>query len=574
MTTRGPLEASAPASVEPTARVPPTEKGEVPPRARLAAGPSLREVALVALGLAAFALIVFRAHITHGSFYYDDWSNAALNAYPPSPGFSGSLKAFWQLTGFRPMLALYMPMLYTVLGTHEHAQLAWAVLLVAFMATALFAVLRTLGIQKVHALLISALAIIFPASDATRLWPTAATASLVIGVYLCGLLLALRGLAATGRRTRIAYHAGAVALYLVAIATYELVATVALISVLIYAWQGGVRPALKRFAVDVTAIVVLLAYTVSQSKIDKSHSLGESVSHAGTIFDQSLTIIASAAEPFGSPSRDVVITLLLAVLLLGAIVWWRLPRNDGARRSIGGWLLTAIAATLWAWAAWAVFVPADPYYSPERLGVGNRVNAVAGVCVVIAVYATAMVAISVVSRLVRGRRRGTSSNPRVAVAAGLVVALALGIGYVRKLDHDDSAWNLASRWQNRVFDSLRGGLPHPREGATIYAFDYPAYTDPGVPTFASNWDLNGAVKLLYHRSSISGYPAVVGVSMICTSDSVYPSGDGYTAQFGARYGLAYLIDVSTGQVAAPRSRTECARDVPQFRPGPLELFPS
>lgn len=345
---------------------------------------------------------------------------------------------------------------------------------------------------------------------------------------------------------------------------YELVATVALVSVVFYVWRGGLRRGLKLFAIDLSAIALLLAYTLSRSKIDKTTSFNESVEHARAIFDQGLSVFASSAEPFGTPSRTPVLAVLAGAMLLGALVSWRLPKADEARRTIGSWLAVAVAATLWTWVAWSVFVPAAPYYSPGRLGVGNRVNALAGIGVVTAVYAVVMLSASMLSRLLHTRGR-------MATAVGVLAAVVLGVGYVRAIDHDAAAWDLASRWQNRVFDVLRQHLPQPAAKATIYAFEYPSYTAPGVPTFASSWDLNGAVKLLYHRRDIFGYPVIAGVSMICAANGAYPNGAGYNEQYETSYGLAYFVDVGTGRVADPRSKAECLRAVPSFAPGPFEL---
>jgi len=177
----------------------------------------------------------------------------------------------------------------------------------------------------------------------------------------------------------------------------------------------------------------------------------------------------------------------------------------------------------------------------------------------------------VVACLVARRFR---SPGRVATALGLLAAAALATGYVRHIDHDKSAWDLASRLQYRVLAVLRDRVPNPAPDATIYAFNYPSYTAPGVPVFASSWDLNGAVKLLYHRSAVSSYPAIAGVTIICDSGRLYPTGAGYTPAFGASYGLAYLVDVSSERVAVPRTKAECQRDAPAFVPGPFELLAS
>ena len=138
---------------------------------------------------------VFGSHIVQGSFYYDDWANSAHTHEPGGANdFGAALSYFWGFTGFRPLLALYVPVLHEVFGQHWGAHLAWAVVLATLMSGLLFAVLVELGIGRVHALLIAALVLVFPFSDATRLWATSATAHLTASFWLAGLWVALRGL--------------------------------------------------------------------------------------------------------------------------------------------------------------------------------------------------------------------------------------------------------------------------------------------------------------------------------------------------------------------------------------------
>jgi hypothetical protein len=221
-----------------------------------------------------------------------------------------------------------------------------------------------------------------------------------------------------------------------------------------------------------------------------------------------------------------------------------------------------------------VFIPANPYYSPGELGVGNRVNALAAVGIVTTVLAVGMVLGSVAWLLVgRVAHLGIAAGRTLATSAGLAVAFALGVGYAHEVKHDVYTWDLASHWQFAVVGSLRSRIPDPPAGSTIYAFGYPAYTAPGVPVFAASWDLNGAVKLLYRTGKISSYPAIAGVRMVCGATLIYPQGAGYTSRFGSAYGRAYLIDVSTGLIARPQTQAQCRREASHFAPGPLELLP-
>jgi hypothetical protein len=532
------------------------------------ARPRLRELVFVGLLLVVLAGAVFERHVRSGGFYYDDWSNAARTVFAPH-GYFGAIHAFRSITGFRPLALLYVPAIHEILGLHPHEQIAWGICLAVLMSAAVYLALTAIGLERVHAFLIAALVLVFPFSDATRMWATAATAHLVVALYLFGLVLALRGLDATTRRSAVLHHAGAVGLYMIAVSAYEIVATVALCSVVLYAyhagltheqWQGSLKRALRRFAVDVLAIGGVLAWTVSQSGIDQVHSTQGGFHHVGVIFDEGLSLLALTALPFGSPTRTIALVLMGAIIVLGAIVW----RSSGAlalsRREIGRWVVVTVGGLGYAFVAWAVFVPADPYYSPSQLGLGNRVNIVAAIGLVTATYAAVMLAGTLIFAGLKRRRS-------FAAALGAITALTLGVGYIHHVSADISAWNLASRDQQIVLSTLRQRLPHPAPGSTILTFGFPAWTAPGVPVFAASWDLNGAAKLLYGYSSLRAYPMLAGSSIACGSESVYPTGDGYGPRFGKRYGYVYLVDIASGHVAAPHNRAQCVTEAPSFQPG-------
>lgn len=497
---------------------------------------------------------LYGSHLAHGSFYYDDWANAALTAYPPHPGYGGALAVYFSEFGFRPLLALYVPTLHEVFGLHEHWHIAWSVLLLCSMSAAVYLILRTLGLERVHAFLIAALVVVFPFSDSSTLWSTAASGHLVAVLYLLGLTAAVRALRATDRRRALWYHAASLALYAAAVTTYELVATAALASVLIYLWQSDLRRALTRFAVDVLVIGLALIWTGSQTAIDEVQSTGGALHHARLLVDQGLYIVAQAIEPFGSPPRLLVLAVALAVIAVGAAGSRLAPAGERAASELRRWVGIALAGILFTYVAWAVFTPADPYYEPTTLGVGNRVNCLAAIGLATLAYALLMI---VGTLLFGSRRRG----PVLATSFGVVVAAVVGIGYAHRVRVDISSWDLATRVQDRVFVALRKEIPQPDQGSTIYAYGFTNYTAPGVPSFAASWDLNGAVKLLYHSPSISGYPIFTPSTMVCAPAMMYPNLDGYTTNFGSAYGGTYLIDVGAGTVGAPRNQAQCKADL-------------
>ena len=162
------------------------------------------------------------------------------------------------------------------------------------------------------------------------------------------------------------------------------------------------------------------------------------------------------AAKIGTPRTATVLVAAGAILAAGVLVAVLLRRmaDDEARRELWRWTATAGAGVLFAFVAWGVFAPAAAYYSPGTIGLGNRVNAVASAGIVVAVYAVAMVAGTLVFRgLTRWR----------SWAAGLaaVAAIALGVGYIQRVDDDKTAWAASTREQLHVERALRQAVPHP-----------------------------------------------------------------------------------------------------------------
>lgn len=85
------------------------------------------------------------------------------------------------------------------------------------MSACLYALLR---MPALHAFAVVALVLVFPFSDTTRLWAMAGYNQIAVVLWLLGVLVALRGLGATGRRGA-PLHAGAAALYVLGILVWS-----------------------------------------------------------------------------------------------------------------------------------------------------------------------------------------------------------------------------------------------------------------------------------------------------------------------------------------------------------------
>lgn len=544
------------------------------------------EVGTFAALLLLLGAAVFGSHVKGATFYSDDWSSSALYAFSGGSGLGGALEHGLSLPlfSYRPVLAVLLALPHELLGTRTDLHLAMAVVLGVLTSACFFLLLRMLGMERLHAGAIAALALLFPASDAARLWPTAAMNNVAVSLYLLGAVVALRALAASGSegtrlRRAAALHAVAVALYVLSVLTYELTAGAVLVSAVLYARRASWRRALSRAALDAAAVGGALVMVVANTP-RAVQPLATALEHAGAIASESLTLLASAAVPYGGSAWEAggawwglggpgwtswvggwLGGALLALGVGGAALGARtLGRDDPAHLALRRWLCTAGAGGVGIAAGYLMLVPAAPHYLPLGPGVFNRVNVLAALGFVTLVYALAMLLGTLASRVLAGSTRW--ATPLAALAA-----LAVGLGYAREVEADKASWARSSTEQRQVLWAIERIAPRPPSGATIYAFGQATWAAPGVPVFR-HWDLNGAVKLTAHDPSLAAYPVYPGTSFACGHASLHPSSKFYGEHQAAPYGKAIFLDVVTGRAALIRERSSCRAQRERFRPGP------
>jgi hypothetical protein len=507
----------------------------------------IASVLLLALGIVAFF-----PHLRHGGFYYDDWANAALTHY--SGSFGNTLTNYWHLTSYRPVLVLYVPLTHIVFGTHMHFHLLWAVGLGALQSACLYLLLRTLRMERIHSAAIAALVLVFPTTDSTRLWATASMTSVAISFYLLGATVALRSLREGCRRPWLV-HAGGVVLYALSVATYEATAGLVLFSFFLYCCVTNWRRALGRSAVDVAVLAAMLLIFTSRNThpVQNFHT---QVLHAKTMLTQGLTVLAQAAVPFGQAQRAPVLVPAAVIVCLAAWRWVQTRAPELQR-----WLVTAGLALMVIVAGYAVFIPADPYYSPLSIGLGNRTNVVSALGLITLVYSIAVLAGLLLSERTRVVRRG-------AMLAGALAAIVIGVGYLHDLRADEARWDRAFRMEEQALGVMRGAVKHPPANATLYSFDWPGFATPGVTVFSTFWDLNGAVKLQWHDGSLRGYPVLAPVT--CGPTTLKVPADPTPKP----YGNVFFIDIPAGVGVRIRSRAQCLAATQRFHPGIAVAAPS
>jgi hypothetical protein len=515
-------------------------------------GPAAREALIAASLFALLALIVYGSYVAHGGFYSDDWSHAAGYRFADSPRYLCSVAELEEFLGGRPLSAVLMPIPQAIFGPHPAPHLGLAAAIGVLTSLCFFALLRTLAMAPLHAWMIGALALLFPWASSSRLWPTASINSLAVCSFLLGLIVALRGFDFHGRRG-MAMHAAAVVLYLVSVLTYEVTAAAALLAGLLYLGRAPRSRALRSWLADVVVVSAALLYSLATT-VSSRHvgGISERLEDLPDFVRESLLLLASALQPFGSMGRPLQ---ALVLLLAGAAVFaalLRLPRTGDP--AIRYWLRWVAIGAVAVGAAYFMFLGSHLF--PRDPGIDNRVNVFAGLGFCLLVYALVACACHLLLK---------SRSAAVALTA---IVLVIGVGYAMALADERGKWVDAAEWQEAILaDADRDLLPLP-PGSTVVAFGSPSQTAPGVPIFNRPWDLHGALELRSQGAVQRAFPIYEGIEVTCGPRLLIDGGGGY-GTFRIAYDALYFYAPKEGgeQVG---SRAACRRALGRYRPGPLE----
>jgi hypothetical protein len=532
---------------------------EAPWAARITARVPMGEVAAAALLLAVVAAVVFGSHVVQGGFYSDDWANVERYQYSPEPRFSNAVELNMDILGARPLLAVGLVLPYAVLGSDPAPQLALALSLSVLVCVCFYLLLRTLGMERLHAGMIVALALLFPWSDSTKLWATAGINNAAVCFYLLGAVVALHGLAAQGRRSLL-LHAGAVALYVLSVLTYEVAAIAILLSGLLYAVRAPWSAVMRRWAVDVVVVGATLLWAAGETREARGVAgVRARLSDVPPFAEDAWSILRSSFEPFGLP----LWVLIGAAAVAAAVLLARGHPRAETRR----WLLVAAASAVGVCAAYVVVLGSTLY--PLKLGLENRGNVFAALPFSALIYSGLMAAAAVLTGTLRARPVVTTT---VAVAGALLVAA----GYVDRVVDDKRLWRTAAERQEDVLAAVESALGVPAGGSTIYTFGHVGQVSPGVPVFSESWDLSTAVQVEWEDESLTGYPILKGTTIGCGARELVPlrAHGGYInsslgSEHGARYGTAFVVDVASGRAERIDDRSDCLTTIPAY---PLKPF--
>jgi hypothetical protein len=522
--------------------------------------------AAVSLGLAA---IVYGPHVARGGFILDDWGFAAeADLWGGQHGFFSLVERLRSdpdvLMGVngRPVAALYFAATHTVFGGETGLHIALAVALAALVSTLFYVLLRVLGMERLHAALISLLVLVFPAADAARLWLAATTSLAGLAFYFAGLLLALRGLRLSGRAA-VLFHAGALACYALSLMVYEVTAAAIAVSVLVYRLRAPWRPSVYRWIADVALVGVAALYLRSTTG-KETLSLTEMPDRARDIQGQARSLLGALGLQDGE--RRLPVPIVAAVLVAALLVWWLSGRRGEDRKSLGRWLSTALVGIVAIGIGYAPYVAVDdPQLEPLVPGLGNRVNIAPAFGFVLLIYATAML---LGLLIVRAAALVRPVSTRLAVGFTVLAALAIGVLWVVEVNDDRRAYGRAYALEREAIDVLREGT-RPPPGTTVFTFGQPGEVAPFVPAFSRHWDLTGAVRLVWRDQTLRGIPGPSisrdrpGIGsrwgIACTTRGVQPLGIGWSSANVSPYGTTLFVQVPERRRLLVESREDCRR---------------
>jgi hypothetical protein len=548
-----------------TSRLPPAaashgSSGGAPGRAARSRWVQLAAAAIVFTGL---SFAVFGWYALHGGFVADDWVNAAHYYFHSGSGFWGAVLNYQ--TPSRPVAAVYVSLTYAVLGMHLHYHLVLAVLLAAFLSTAFFAFLRTVGLDWRYALAVATVLLVFPSSDATRLWATGSQIDLFIGLYLIAATLAIRGRRRFGPEPSapaVATQALASTLAVMAVAGYEIVAPAVLLSTILYRLTCGRDGAVWRWLLDsVPTVLVLIVFTRRFGGEGAAFGV-QLLTDARLVADGALHVLGYTLFPTRSVAPWAILTAVAAVFVVILLVR-RIGTATPDRDSIVRWLRPLLAALAGIVVGYLMIVPVGnrfPLYAP---GVQNRVNCFAALGFsALVVFLAAVIAATVTAALPRLSER---SRTRIrGVLTGLAVLAMLAI-YTVRIAQDSHRWETASNYQAELLAAVHSLVPSPRPDLSIFTSPYPSSAAPGVPIFGGGGDNDelGAFKVSYDEAGLRAFPLIAGTGIACGPTSMkVPNAE----ESGTEYGRAVLVDLRSLVVYRPRNQRQCSRDTRAMRP--------
>jgi hypothetical protein len=522
----------------------------VPPLAPADDRPGGRELALACAALLGLTAAVYVPYALEAGFYGEDWTFVEEGRFE-SLGLSALLD---HLRGvYRPLGSAVQ---YLIFGVAEDSAAVYALhaaALTALQCMLLYLVLRLLRLRPAVAAGPALLLVVLPSADAARLWPGAQVGGLGVDFYLGGVVVALLGLRAGSTPRRVACHALAIALYLCASLTYELVAPLVVVTPVLYAVAAGRRSAARRFPFDAAAVGAFFLHARSGALETRG---------GGT----SPRYLAERVEDIWSPTVEALRFALpvdrllwgpvgLTLALIAAVGIGRALGDGGwPRVAVRTWSAAALLALLFALAGLVLLLPADEVLVPAWQGAYNRLFVAASLGGVVLLTGSAwLVALGVASLMGR---------PRMAPAGALAVLAVIAGGLLRQELRNQDAWVRAADEEERIVAVAKRALgPRPPREVGIALFHHANFSPERVPLWSTSWDLQSRLRVLYGNRRLRAHPYELPVRCEATR-AAYPEHGGPAERSDElTYGRLWFVDVRNGATTRIRTQADCSSAV-------------
>jgi hypothetical protein len=497
--------------------------------------------------IAAGAVILYLRPVFGLGFYYDDWVLQAAFDDAPNRSWGGLFAACRDVEpAGRPGGCVYHTLAYSVLGARPAAYHVFSIILLAASTCLLFVLLRRSRVPPWPALLACVLYEVFPGSDATRLWPTAVGAQLIIGLYIGGVLLAIEALRRRSR-WRWALHGTSVLLFVALAFTYEVVLPLIAVSGAFYLLAArDRRAALCRGAVDASLAAGFVAYRLFLAPVDPNS--GFSVERTTDAWIERVRVLLKGGW---HSWRTLFLPGDLAVAVVGActlVVLAVLVLHRPARRPVLRWVAVATGSAIFAVVALLPYLPANDFYVPDPSSLFNRLN-------VAAAPAYCVVFVALAASLWNALRCRLPAAAATGVVGLLVAATAW-----HQIDFaitSQAAYAQSWKEQRAAVKGLERAAPHLPPDASVVSFGHPIWERGFIPVFSAGWDLRGAIDVRTHVDPPQALPFVSTAA--CGATSLLEA-EARLIDYQGPSPL-WFVNTSTAEVRRINSREACEKAV-------------
>jgi hypothetical protein len=463
-------------------------------------------------------------------FDYDDWEIVAKYTFNLA-----------HTLAFRLGFALWAPPTVRLMGLNAHWYYASTSVIFAATAMAVFVVLVSLRLPVLASLSAAILYVVYPGADAMRLWWTATENSLSLLLVLVSIFLAVKWSEGTGWSLK--WLIPSLACLAIGVLIYEEAAALILLPLATLPLSGGATRKVLKTALDLSIVAACFALTLMTNGVGEQtiRPVREWLGRAQTLFvdgfESRFLRMYSGAPFWAVLGIPIVFSVLVVVGVLIRHRVGKLVTRSWARPAFVCFLLV-VAVFL----AWLPLLPANDYYLPSLLGVGNRVNSTASV------FLCAGLGIALFSVATLLSRAGL---PVIGLALAAALMIFTTSTFTVVSIADAQSFVRAAQLRQAMLQLVKRAVPNPARGDLLLLGNYNAYSSSDwVPVFASTWDLNGAVKLIYNDPSLSGSPVFSSFSCVDAGLQIAPGTI-------VSYSAIRVIDAATGVSEAISSAGEC-----------------